>query len=103
VPVVPPKLIENRYLVRDDVPGIDVQALPEGGWDGDEGDAATEWARLWTFALTFHAYRFFGGDDDVSGRVGNFGQSVQQSYFEHGRLPQLDLALLRTCLFYEQR
>jgi hypothetical protein len=37
------------------------------------------------------------------GRVGDFGKSVRDFYLEHGVLPKLDLALLRTCPFYEQR
>jgi hypothetical protein len=103
VPVVPPKLIENRHLSLPDIPTVDVRSLREGGWDGGEGEAAKDWANVWTFALTFDGYRYFGGDTEVTARVGDFSESVRKSYFEHEQLPALDLALLRTCLFYEQR
>ena len=100
---MPPRLIENRHLRRRDVPQVDVASLRPEGWDGSAGYSAADWARLWEFALTFDGYRYLGGDPGAAARLASFAESVRESYFGHGRLPELDLALLRACLFAEQR
>jgi hypothetical protein len=94
-------LIENRHRLVSQIPSVDVTSFRDDDYlDLDSSD----WGPLWRFALTFDAYRYFGDDDDRAvNRVGEFGKSVHDSYLELGQLPKLDLALLRTCLFYEQR
>jgi hypothetical protein len=54
-----------------------VEALADGGWLGAEGESAADWEALWTFALTFDGYRYFGGDPSVHNRLGAFAHSVR--------------------------
>jgi hypothetical protein len=101
---MPPRLIENKHLSPSDVPSVDFATLRDAEWLGSASDPqSSSWEALWTFALTFDACRFFGADNEAAGRVGAFGASVRSSYFANGCLPSLDLALLRLCLFHEQR
>ena len=55
------------------------------------------------FALTFDGYRYFGHDQGAGERLASFDDSIRQAFLGTGRLPAIDLALLRACLFYEQR
>jgi hypothetical protein len=80
-----------------------VPAIDEAGIDYT-GNVRQQVAPLWEFALTFDGYKYFGGDDDVVGRLGQFAQSVERAYAKDGRLPALgEIGMLRACLFYEQR
>ena len=99
----PIRLVPNSALTHGQIPDIDVRVLDGDAWLGD-GPHGERWARLWVFALTFDGFRYFGGDDDaVVGRLGAFDESIRSAYDTDGELPKIDLALLRACLFYEQR
>jgi hypothetical protein len=90
----------DPHLLISQVPSVDVTSFRDEDYaDPDSSD----WGPVWRFALTFDGYRYFGDDDYASSRLGEFSKSVRDSYLELGQLPKLDLALLRTCLFYEQR
>jgi hypothetical protein len=93
-------LIPNARLLKSDVPDIDARVLESARWQ-DEDDP--RWQQLWQFASTFDGYRYFGADDAVAERLAAFDDSVRDAFFTHGRLPAIDLALLRACLFYESR
>ena len=68
------------------------------------GDVRDQLGPLWTFALTFDGYRYFGGDDEAIGRLGAFADSVQRAWVTEGQIPALgEIGMLRACLFYEQR
>jgi hypothetical protein len=82
------------------VPDIHVEALDP---DFGEGRSVSEWARVWSFALSYDGYAYFGGDSDAGGRLTAFARSVREAYDRDGRLPKLDLRLLRATLFIEQR
>src|SRR4051812_21605485 len=104
MPVTIQEPIQNRHLRISQIPALDITSLRDDGWDRGPGYATDDWSALWNFALTFQAYRYFGDDSDrAANRVAEFGSSVRESYLDSKQLPKLDLALLRTCLFYEQR
>lgn len=97
-----PGYIANRSLTLHEVPDLLVESLdlsePVGG-----GRTPEEWDALWTFALTYDGYAYFGGDNGAGPRLGAFAESVKRAFLAHGQLPNLDLRLLRACLFFEQR
>jgi hypothetical protein len=94
--------IANRDLRAADVPPPSVESLDLRGYS-DGGTTPDGWGQLWTFALSFRGYEYFGGDDLAPGRLTSFDESVKEAYRADGKLPKLDLALLRACLFIEQR
>lgn len=100
--LIPPRLIPNSTLTVAQVPTANVRALSTDGWMGDVDDYP-EWLDLWRFALTFDGYRYFGGDDGAAERLGRFADSIRDAFQKDGKLPALDLAQLRACLFFEQR
>jgi hypothetical protein len=97
-----PALIPNASLTQSDIPDIDVRTLPGDAWLGGPG-AGERWELVWAFALTFAGWKHFGGDEHVIPRLGAFDESIRRAYERDGQLPAIDLALLRACLFYEQR
>jgi hypothetical protein len=108
VAVVPPRLIPNASLQQEQVPsyylgGLDPVGFNCGVVDPQLGGNTKEWKDLWTFALTFDGYGYFGGDDGALERLGRFAESVEESFLATGQLPSLDLAMLRACLFVQQR
>lgn len=103
-----PRLIPNSSLLPEQVPGYYLESLDPVGFnsgviDPDLGANTEEWNELWTFALTFDGYQYFGQDDGALERLGNFAASVERSFQGNGQLPSIDLAMLRACLFVQQR
>src|SRR5262245_15936047 len=91
-----PELIATQRLRAADVPSIDADGIDYGR------DVRQQLARLWDFALTFDGYRYFGGDEDVIGRLGQFAESMQGAYVRDGRVSAVgEIGMLRACLFYE--
>lgn len=67
-------------------------------------DVRAQLSPFWEFALTFDGYKYFGGDDDVIDRLGQFAASVERAFAASGQIPALgEIGMLRACLFYEQR
>jgi len=104
----PPPLIQNASLLLEQVPdyyapGLDPVGFNCGVVDPNAGANTKEWLEIWTFALTFNGYQLFGGDNGARERLEYFVASVEESFLENGQLPSLDLALLRACLFFQQR
>lgn len=100
-----PRLIRNADLRISDVPDAHVPGLdPVGFTEAPHGGASgVEWATIWDFALTFDGYAYFGGDEGALPRLQDFAHSVSEVFRKDGQLPAIDLALLRACLFFEQR
>jgi hypothetical protein len=99
-----PRLIPNSALTPAQVPDYTVTMLdPNGFNETGAGDSAKEWLEIWTFALTFNGYSYFGDDSNVVSRLGDFVRSIEQSFSDNGQLPISDLAMLRACLFFQQR
>ena len=94
------RYIANRDLRVDHVPDIYLEALDP---DFGEGRSVDDWDRVWSFALTYDGYAYFGGDDAAGERLTVFAQSVRDAYDRDGEVPKLDLRLLRATLFIEQR
>jgi hypothetical protein len=93
-----PNTIATKHLRAAHVPRIEPRSLDYNT------DVRKQLAPLWNFALTFDGYAYFGGDDDVIGRLGPFADSVQQAWAKNGQIPALgEIGMLRACLFYEQR
>lgn len=92
----PEAYIANRDLRRSDVPELrqEVAQRPY---------VSPAWDEVWTFALSFRGYVFFGDDEGALTRLSEFDRSVREAFDRDGGLPKLDLALLRACLFWEQR
>lgn len=101
----PPENIPNRALTVADLPTFDVTQLDPQNFNGGHasGRSDREWAELWTFALTFQGADYFGGDSGALGRLVQFSDSVKEALDQDGRLPKIDLRLLRACLYVEQR
>ena len=97
-----PNLIFNSQLTLAQVPDLDVRSLDTNGWLDDESQGG-RWKTLWEFALTFNGWKYFGDDDNVVPRLAAFDESIRAAFDQTGHLPTIDLALLRACLFYEQR
>jgi len=72
------------------------------GVQREGGPDSKDWDRIWTFALTFDGYEYFGGDPAAPERLLAFNASIKDVY-KAGSLPRIDLAQLRACLFIEQR
>lgn len=98
-----PRLIPNASLLPTNVPAFSVRDLDPEGFNEGGGTSGPQWAELWDFALTFDGYRYFGGDDGAALRLDAFATSVSTAFRQDQILPAIDLALLRACLFYEQR
>ena len=100
-----PQLIRNADLRLSDVPDAHVPGLDPVGFTEvpDGGKSGDEWADIWNFALTFDGYTYFGGDQEALPRLQDFAESVSAAFRKDGQLPAIDLALLRACLFFEQR
>lgn len=95
-----PRQISNISLQVSDVPALDVPSLDPVDFTAMQDD---DWGALWTFALTFDGYRYFGGDEGAGDRLGDFANSIRHAYERDSALPEIDLAQLRACLFFEQR
>jgi hypothetical protein len=93
-----PAMIATRDLRGSDIPSIDADAI-------DYSDPRPQLERLWSFALSFDGYRYFGGDSEhVGDRLGSFANSVERAYARSGELPCLgEIGMYRACLFFEQR
>jgi len=74
-----PGYIANRNLTLDQVPDLLVESL-------DLSDRVTggripdEWEALWTFALTYDGYAYFGGDNGAAQRLNHLADSVKQAF-----------------------
>jgi len=94
----PGKQIPTRELRASEVPLVEPDQVDRttsiGGQLGD----------LWTFALSFDGYAYFGGTDPAHDRLVQFAQSVSKEFRETGVLPKLgEIGMYRACLFAEQR
>lgn len=103
-----PELIANASLLPVHVPRwsptrLDPVGFNAGVVDDKLGDSTAEWLEIWTFALTFDGYRYFGGDDSAPERLSQFASSIETSFERNSELPRIDLAFLRACLFTQQR
>lgn len=98
-------LIRNADLRLSDVPDPYVPGLDPAGFTEapHSGRSGADWAEIWDFALSFDGYTYFGGDEGAQPRLQDFAESVSDAFRKDGRLPAIDLALLRACLFFEQR
>ena len=63
---------------------LDAVGFNGGVIDPDMGASTKEWNDLWTFALTFGGYQYFGEDDGALERLGNFAGSVERSFQVNG-------------------
>jgi hypothetical protein len=91
------KPIPTKRLRSADIPRIDPAAIDY------ERPVTPQLHDLWTFALTFDGYRYFGVTDGF-GRLGDFAASVEQEHRRTGRVPRLgEIGMYRGCLFFEQR
>ncbi len=92
-----PQPILTKDLLAPNVPSVRPDQLY-----GNDHQAQPQ--PLWTFALTFDGYKYFGGDEDAGERLGSFARSVERSYLGTGQLPRVgEIGMLRACLFFEQR
>ncbi len=103
-----PELISNASLLPDHVPrwsptNLDPVGFNSGLVDDELGENTAEWLDIWTFALTFDGYRYFGGDDSAPERLSSFASSIETTFGQTSKLPRIDLAFLRACLFAQQR
>src|SRR3954469_20564806 len=93
-----PALIATKQLRASDVPVINANRIDYSK------NVREQLAPLWEFALTFDGYKYFGGDEEVIPRLGQFADSGAQAYREDARIPAFcEIGMLRACLFYEQR
>ena len=100
------RLIPNAELQVTDLPAFSVSSLDPEGFTQHQiavGGSGREWKELWDFALTFDGYQYFGDDEEAAPRLDAFARSISDAFANAGELPAIDLALLRACLFYEQR
>lgn len=103
-----PELISNTSLLPIQVPkwaptALDPMGFNAGVVDDQIGKDTLEWLDIWTFALTFDGYKYFGDDDSAAERLSNFASSIEDSFAQTSVLPRIDLAFLRSCLFAQQR
>lgn len=100
-----PELIPNAALTASQIPDLQIPRLDPQNFNGGgaPGRNDAEWEALWTFALTFDGERYFGADDEAAVRLDAFSDSVRRAFAASGSLPRIDLALLRACLYIEQR
>lgn len=103
-----PGMIPNASLLPVHVPNwspteLDPIGFNSGVVDDRLGENTAEWLDIWTFALTFDGYRYFGGDDSAAERLSDFTSSIEASFDRNSELPRIDLAFLRACLFSQQR
>lgn len=100
-----PDPIPNASLRLDQIPAHRATLLDPQNFSGGHSPGRTdhEWEEIWTFALTFDGYSYFGGDGGAVDRVAHFGRSIRRAFEAEGEVPIRDLALVRTCLFAEQR
>src|SRR4051794_16706251 len=75
-----PALIPNRSLTAGKVPDLIVESLDLREPCAGPGPSEQEWGRLWTFALTYDGYTYFGGDPGAAQRLGAFAESVKEAF-----------------------
>lgn len=90
-------MIPTKRLRASEIPHVDPSSL-------DYGRPTTpQLQELWTFALSFDGYRYFGVADGFD-RLGDFAASVEREFQQTGTLPRLgEIGMYRACLFLEQR
>lgn len=67
------ELIATKRLRASHIPAIDAREIDYGR------DAKEQLGPLWEFALTFDGYKYFGGDEDVGPRLGDFAKSIERA------------------------